>query len=41
MVKTAKQHDANTLYVLQTVPGIGTILSLGLGSLVISGENIR
>ena len=23
MVKTAKQHDANTLYVLQTVPGIG------------------
>ena len=35
--KTAKQHDANTLYVLQTVPGIGTILSLGLGSLVISG----
>ncbi len=30
MVKTAKQHDANTLYVLQTVPGIGTILSLVL-----------
>jgi hypothetical protein len=29
-VKTAKQHDANTLYVLQTVPGIGKILSLVL-----------
>src|SRR2546426_1029943 len=29
-VKTAKQHDANTLYVLQTVPGSGTILSLVL-----------
>ena len=28
MVKTAKQHDANTLYLLQTVPGIGKILSL-------------
>src|SRR5215467_6637981 len=27
MVKTAKQHDANTLYVLQTVPGIGKSLS--------------
>jgi len=30
MVKTAKQHDANTLYLLQTVPGIGKILSLVL-----------
>jgi len=30
MVKTAKQHDANTLYVLQTVPGIGKSLSLVL-----------
>jgi transposase len=30
IVKTAKQHDANTLYVLQTVPGIGKILSLVL-----------
>ena len=29
-VKTAKQHDANTLYLLQTVPGIGKILSLVL-----------
>jgi transposase len=28
--KTAKQHDANTLYLLQTVPGIGKMLSLGL-----------
>jgi transposase len=28
--KTAKQHDANTLYLLQTVPGIGDILSLVL-----------
>jgi len=27
IVKTAKQHDANTLYLLQTVPGIGKILS--------------
>jgi transposase len=25
---TAKHHDANTLYLLHTVPGIGTILSL-------------
>jgi hypothetical protein len=25
---TAKHHDANTLYLLQTVPGIGQILSL-------------
>ena len=30
IVKAAKQHDANTLYLLQTVPGIGTILSLVL-----------
>jgi transposase len=29
-VTTAKQHDANTLYLLQTVPGIGKILSLVL-----------
>jgi len=29
-VKTAKQHDANTLYLLQTVPGMGKILSLVL-----------
>jgi transposase len=27
ILKTAKPHDANTLYLLQTVPGIGTILS--------------
>lgn len=30
MVTTAKQHDANTLSLLQTVPGIGKILSLVL-----------
>src|SRR5262249_49931505 len=30
IVKTANQHDANTLYVLQTVPGIGKVLSLVL-----------
>jgi transposase len=30
ILKTAKQHDANTLYRLQTVPGIGKILSLVL-----------
>src|SRR6266436_7058020 len=30
IVKTARQHDANTLYLLQTVPGIGKILSLVL-----------
>jgi transposase len=30
LVQTAKQHDANTLYLLQTVPGIGKILSLVL-----------
>jgi transposase len=29
-LKTAKHHDANTLYRLQTVPGIGKILSLVL-----------
>jgi transposase len=29
-VTTAKQHDANALYLLQTVPGIGKILSLVL-----------
>jgi transposase len=28
ILKTAKQHDPNTLYLLQTVPGIGKILSL-------------
>jgi transposase len=28
IVKAAKPHDANTLYLLQTVPGIGKILSL-------------
>src|SRR5262247_3407874 len=30
ILKTAKQHDAHTLYLLQTVPGIGKILSLVL-----------
>jgi transposase len=30
ILKTARQHDANTLYLLQTVPGIGKILSLVL-----------
>ena len=30
IVKTAKHHDAQTLYLLHTVPGIGTILSLVL-----------
>ena len=30
IVQTAKQHDANTLYLLQTVPGMGKILSLVL-----------
>jgi transposase len=30
ILNTAKQHDANTLYLLQTVPGIGKILSLVL-----------
>jgi transposase len=30
IVQTAKHHDATTLYLLQTVPGIGTMLSLVL-----------
>jgi transposase len=30
IVPTAKQHDAQTLYRLQSVPGIGKILSLGM-----------
>jgi hypothetical protein len=30
MLKTATHHDANTRYLRQTVPGIGTILSLVL-----------
>lgn len=30
ILKTAKQHHAHTLYLLQTVPGIGKILSLVL-----------
>jgi transposase len=30
IVNTAKHHDAHTLYLLQTVPGIGKILSLVL-----------
>jgi transposase len=30
LVKAAQQHDPNTLYLLQTVPGIGKILSLVL-----------
>jgi transposase len=30
IVKAAKHHDANTLYLLQTVPGIGKRLSLVL-----------
>ena len=29
-MKTARQHDANTLYRLQTVPGVGKMLSLVL-----------
>ena len=29
-VKAAKHHDAHTRYLLQTVPGIGQLLSLGL-----------
>jgi transposase len=28
IIQTAKKHDANTLYLLQTVPGIGKILRL-------------
>jgi transposase len=30
LLQTARQHDAHTLYLLQTVPGIGKILSLVL-----------
>jgi transposase len=30
ILKTAKQHETNTLYLLRTVPGIGEILSLVL-----------
>jgi transposase len=30
VLKTAKQHDANTLYLLRTVPGIGELLSVVL-----------
>jgi transposase len=30
LLKTAKQHDPNTLYLRQTVPGLGNILSLVL-----------
>jgi transposase len=30
LLKTAQQHDAHTLYLLQTVPGVGKILSLVL-----------
>jgi len=30
IVTTAQYHDAHTRYLLQTVPGIGTMLSLGL-----------
>jgi transposase len=30
IVTMAKQHDANTLYLLQTIPGVGKILSLVL-----------
>ena len=30
VLKTAQQHDANTLYLLRTVPGSGAILSLVL-----------
>jgi transposase len=30
ILKAAKQHDANTLYLLRTVPGIGEMLSLVL-----------
>jgi hypothetical protein len=30
VLKIAKQHDANTLYLLHTIPGIGEILSLVL-----------
>jgi transposase len=30
LLKTTKQHDGNTLYLLRTIPGIGEILSLVL-----------
>jgi transposase len=30
ILQTATHHDATTLYLLQTVPGIGKLLSLGL-----------
>src|SRR5262249_6835132 len=30
ILTTAKQHNAQTLYLLRTVPGIGELLSLGL-----------
>jgi hypothetical protein len=30
VLKTAKQHDAHTLSLLRTVPGIGALLRLGL-----------
>ena len=30
LLQTAKQHDANTLYRLRTVPGLGELLRLGL-----------
>jgi transposase len=30
ILKTAKYHDAHTLYLLQTIPGLGKILSLVL-----------
>ena len=30
ILQTATHHDAHTLYLLQTIPGIGKILSLGL-----------
>jgi transposase len=30
LLKTAKHHDANTLYLLQTIPGVGKILRLVL-----------
>ena len=38
IVKTAKHHDATTLYLRQTVPGIGQILSLVLLSEIQDGN---
>jgi transposase len=38
IVKTAKHHDAQTLYLRHTVPGIGTILSLVLLSEIHDSE---